>query len=153
MTNNNTTTEEFAIGAGEIYIASGNVAGDELESPRYKAGDVENGCILRYEYKLRELYDVEGNPVKLLRFGETIRFRGKLCRVTQSALRSITDGGKLSVLISCPAAEGENLRFLMHGVTVSACAVNMGHSGSLDFEMCGGAGERRPRFTITGGAV
>jgi len=152
---NNTTTEEFAIGPGEIYLASGDVSEDVLEDPRYKAGDVENGCILRYEYKLRELFDVEGNAVKLLRFGETLRFRGKLCRVKDSAFRSITAGGSagLTVLIICPVADGENLRFLMRGVVTTAAGVKMGHGGSVDFEMCGGSGEGRPRFTLTGGAV
>ena len=147
-------TDEFSIGPCEIYVAGGRRTAEEMEDVRYRAGDMLGGCELRYEYKQRELYDVDGNIAGTLRYGEKARLKGKLCSISREAFGLLGKArGGVSVLVVCPLDEEEVLRFHMHGAVTSGLSLKLCDVGSAEFELCFGRGVARPGFAFTGGAA
>ena len=146
--------DEFVLGPGEIYIRPGKVPQDEMEKYMYKAGDLMGGCSLKYEYSIRELYDVNGDIAGTLRYGEKLKLKGKLCCILGKAFDSLVKGGAahLSVLVVSPVAGGEALRIFMEGAVVTALDMGMSDLSEISFEIRCGRGETKPVFEI-GGAL
>lgn len=149
--------EEFTLGPGVLYIGNKDMREDELEAYEYKFGDTDNGCTLEYEYKVRELFDIEGNAAAILRYGEMMRIRGKLCRVLSDSLRLVCDGGRvfggtsgLAVLLVCPLPDGEALRLYAKGVIPKSLSFGAKMGGGLEFEFVYGKGTKYPRFCLKG---
>ena len=147
--------DEFTLGPGEIYVRPGKVPQEQMEEYMYKAGDLMDGCNLKYEYSVRDLYDVDGNIAGTLRYGEKLRLRGKLCCILKDALATLTGGGgtKMSVLVVCPVSDTEALRIFLEGAAVTALNIGMSDLSTVEFEIRGGRGESRPVFRLTGGAA
>lgn len=149
--------EEFTLGPGVIYIGNGNMGEKALEKYEYKLGDTDNGCVLEYEYKVRELFDMEGNIVGILRYGEKMHIRGRLCRVMSDSLNAVSDessvfGGtsRLAVLFVCPLPDGESLRLFVKGVIPKHFSFSAGNRGGLEFEFICGKGTKYPKFCLKG---
>lgn len=149
-TNDNTETKEFALGPATLYIAGGRVSESELESSVHKAGDTDGGLQLKYESKLRELYDVEGNPAGTLRYGERLRLRGRLCRITPAAMTCFSRKGAVSVLIVCPLPDGDQLRLHIKGGIPTDTLFDASFGGGVSFEILFGRGAEHPTLRLAG---
>ena len=155
MTNEVIHIDEFTLGPGEIYIRPGRVPQDEMEDYMYKAGDLMGGCNLKYEYSVRDLYDVNGEIAGTLRYGEKLSLTGKLCCILKDALATLTRkrGSRMSVLVVSPVSETEALRIFMEGAVVTALDFGMSDLSTVEFEIRCGRGESRPAFRLGGGAI
>lgn len=153
MNENNGITKirEFAPGPGTIYVKGGNVPESEVEDYRYKLGDTDGGCRIIYEYKTRTLYDVDGNAAATLRYGETMRIKGRLCRLLTDALPCLTGDHAVTALLVCPLPDGDRLRLCMRGSAVSFVGFDAAANGGADFEILCGRGADIPKLTIRGG--
>lgn len=146
---------EFSLGAGVMYICRGNVPEAEMERYSRKAGDTEKGLSLTYEYKTRELYDVEGNSAGILRYGERLTVKGKLCRIIADSFKAMMSkdavyGGtsELTVLLVCPLPEDESFRLYLRGAVPTGMTFAVADGGGLDFELVCGKGVKHPVFCL-----
>lgn len=151
----NTILKEYSLGPGEVYMAPGKVDEGELYHIANKIGDTEGGCVLRYEYKLKELYDVWGDLVTALRFGEKVTVEGRLRRIFGSALPTIISGdrssggrGVVSVLLVCPLPRGECFRLYARGGMPNGATFLLREGGGIEFSITCGKDLSDPRFCM-----
>ena len=154
-TNENTETKEFATGPAALYMAGGRIPEAVLESPEYAAGTTDGGLRLSYSSKTRELYDVEGNSAGTLRYGESLKINGKLCRLTAAAVNCFAEKRSLSVLVVCPLPDGDQLRLYLKGGLASSTTLDASLGGTTSFEIIFGRGVEHPtlRMAQKGGSL
>lgn len=139
-------TKEFSLGSGELYVAGGSVPQNELEINGIKAGVTDGGCVLNYEYRIKELYDTAGNTAAILKYGEKAKVKGRLCRISPEVLPIIASGdgktggtGELSMLLVCPLSDGDSFRLYLRGGIPTGTVIVAADGGGIDFELtCGG---------------
>lgn len=158
----NKEIKEYALGTGTLYVAGGRVSEALLESDTYKTGETKGSCILKYECDTKELFDIEGNIVTVLRFGEKVRVRGSVGRIFPDALSSVLSGdrgmggrGTVSVLLVCPLPNGEAFRLYLCGAVRTVATFNVSAGGGFDFDLVYGGDVSNPRFCMMreGGVV
>lgn len=153
----NTIFREFSLGPGEIFIAPGKVSAEKLFDAANKAGDTEGGCVLKYEYKSKELYDVWGNLASTLRFGEKVSVTGKLRRIGAAALSALISGdgksggrGQVSVMVLCPLPDGEYFRLYLRGAVPDRAVFTVKEGGTAEFAFSCGMDLSEPEFSVNG---
>ncbi len=149
------TLREFSLGPGEVYMAPGRVSAGELYDITKKAGDTEGGCVLKYEYRTKELYDVRGNLATTLKFGEKLTVTGRLKRITENTLPMIISGdrsmggrGQVSVLLLCPLPDGECFRLYVRGGVTDGAVFNVKEGGCVEFSLTCGKELADPEFCM-----
>lgn len=146
------TKEEFALGPGRVYIAGGRVDEEEMSARGVCAGVTEGGCALVYSYRTKELLSVDGEAAGMLRFGETVTVKGRLCRIGARAMELIT-GGTVSVLLECPLPDGDVFTVYLRGGIPTGVKFTAAAGGGLDFELTCGRGLSHPRLRMKGGTA
>ena len=148
--------KEFYLGPGSLYIAEGRTSERELELSGIKAGDTDGGCVIKYEYKTKELCDIGGDTAAILRYGEKVKVSGRLVRISSAALPLLMSGGGeegcgvLSALFICPLPDGDFFRVYLNGGTSTGYTFKSVAGGGLDFELICGRGCSKPEFVYSG---
>ena len=148
----------FALDAGRLYVAAGDVDAENLRAPAYYAGPTDGGITLSYTSEVYEITDDRGIVIDTITYGEKTTVSGKLARFQARVLAgltgcphratdgsvSVTLGGKgtnrrqsVSVLLVCPLPSGEE--FTLYAL----CAADSGaslrfskeHSGAIGFSL------------------
>ena len=150
--NEKSVNKEFSLGPGSLYIAKGKTSERELELSGIKAGDTDGGCVIKYEYKTKELCDIGGDTAAILRYGEKVKVSGRLLRISSSALPLLMSGGGeegsgvLSALFICSLPDGDFFRMYLSGGTSTGYTFKSVAGGGLDFELACGKGCSKPEF-------
>ena len=154
--NEKIVNKEFSLGPGSLYIAGGRTSERDLELSGIKAGDTDGGCVIKYEYKTKEICDIGGVTAAILRYGEKVKVSGRLLRISSAALPLLmSDGGEegcgvLSALFICPLPDGDYFRMYLSGGALTGCTFKSSAGGGLDFEITCGNGLSKPEFVYSG---
>lgn len=147
--------KEYSLGAGALYVAPGIVSEKELYNDTKRAGYTEGGCTLAYEYKIKELYDVEGNLSATLKFGEKLTVKGTLRRIADNVLPTMISGdshlggrGRLSVLLVCPLPDEEVFKLYVRGAVPAGALFNVKDGGGMEFSFVCGKDFKNPEFIM-----
>lgn len=151
----NKDIREYALGTGTLYVAGGRVPEGVLESGSHKVGETKDSCILKYECDTKELFDIDGNIVTVLRYGEKVRVKGCVGRIFSGALSSVLSGdigmggrGTVSVLLVCPLPNGEDFRLYLCGAVRTTATFAVSAGGGLEFELVYGGDVPSPKFSM-----
>jgi len=148
-------TERFTLGVGTVYAARGRVDERALESETYRTGDTDGACTLVYDYKTKELLDVEGKSAGILRYAEKVTVKGKIRRLTDAGMKTVLEGGEmLSVLLVCPLPGGDSFRLHLKGGVCRGVSFGITDGGGMEFEFTCRRGLVHPRLSLAmaGGA-
>ena len=135
--------EEFI----ELFRA-GKIPEDLLEREENLVGEAKDSCTLRYEYKTKELLDVEGKVAATVRFGERVRVSGILERVIPKMIPAVLGrgAGALSVLLVCPLPGGEDFRLYVNGGIGDGARFDLKEGGRVHFDLLFGGDVPMPEF-------
>lgn len=158
MTDNNFESA-YALDAGTLYIASGNVSEATLRQTKYYAGETDGGCRVKYTAKVRELANDSGEIVDTVRYGERMTVSGKLKKMKLTSLAALcgcrsqfetkshklepgTSGmrgkkGIVSALIVCPLPDGGEFTTYVKGSASSGADLILSNerSSGIAFEI------------------
>lgn len=133
----------FALGPGTLYVLPGSADKRSLETRGICVGDTDDGCVFEYNYKVKNLYDVDGRACASIKYGTVVHVTGKLVRIAPEALEVLmTDararGGALSMLLVCKLPNDEEFTLFARGGAGSASKLALKAGGGLEFDfVCG----------------
>ena len=148
----------FALDAGRLYVAAGDVDAEELRKPAFYAGPTDGGVNLSYTSEVYEITDDRGCVIDTITYGEKTTVTGKLARFQSRVLAgltgcpryaddgsvSVTLGGRaaarrqtVSVLLVCPLPDGEEFTLYARCAADSGATMRFSkeHSGAIGFSV------------------
>ena len=148
----------FALDAGRLYVARGDVDAEELRTPACYAGPTDGGITLSYTSEVYEITDDRGCVIDTIPYGEKTTVSGKLARFQTRVLAgltgcprrtaegsvSVTLGGRgtsrrqsVSVLLVCPLPDGEEFTLYARCAADSGASLRFSkeHSGAISFSL------------------
>lgn len=137
-----TYVRTFALGPGTLYVLPGRASRDALRESGVRAGDTERGCVLKYDYKQKELCSIDGEVAATLKYGGKASVTGKIVRILPEALETLmfgdrNSGGEVSMLLVCKLPDNGEFSLYARGGTGSPRLL-LRDGGGLEFEfVCG----------------
>ena len=155
----NSFESAYALDAGKLFIAAGNISEDNMRQERYYAGDTDGGCRVKYTAKVRDITNDAGEVVDRVRYGETMTVSGRMKKIRLTSLAALCgcrsqfgtrshklDAGAsgmrgkkgiVSALIVCPLPDGGEFTTYIKGSASSGADLMLTNerSSGISFEI------------------
>lgn len=143
----------FSLGAGTLYVLPGRVTSAALRRSGVRAGDTEDGCSLRYDYRQKQLYDADGNVAATIKYGGKAYVTGKIVRISPDAMETLMfgdrrTGGEVSMLLVYRLPDDEEFSLYARGVVGSSRLTMRDGTGGLEFEFVCGEDFVQPKLSL-----
>jgi len=154
-----TLENAYALDAGKLYIASGNLSEAELRQDKYYAGETLDGCRVKYTAKVHEITNDAGEVIDRVRYGEKMTVSGSLKKIRLTCLAAlcgcrsqfdsrshhISPGAKsargkkglVSAMIVCPLPDETEFSLYVRGSATSGADMTLSNdrTGGIGFEI------------------